>query len=149
MKRIALILASLWAAIAFAQALYMPTVPAGISAMPAPSLTISTAQTFTLSWDAVTELNTGAALPSGSSIYYDLWQVNGSTVTLVASGITSTTYQVTAHAAGTDCYVVDATLNQPGTTPQYVESNASNGWCATVTIVAKPYGPDNLTGATP
>ena len=62
----------------------------------APTLVIS--QKPTLSWDPVTKDVTGAALPAGGVITYDvLWQpVGGGTAVTLNTGLTATSIQLTS-----------------------------------------------------
>lgn len=132
---------------------YAPEPPANVPAMPAASATLTAGVSRIFSWQPVTEWNDNSAITG--NVYYDLWQVSASgTLTLIASGITGTTYTIASLPAGLDCYVVDANAQEAaGSLPPYGESNASNGHCLQVNAPAPtaktPYGPDNFTSSAP
>ena len=153
MKRLLPVLLAGCIASAYAQAPYTPTPPAGIPAtMPAATLTLTAGASMTVHWSAVTQNNDGSTI--SAPVYYDIWQVSPNAApVLIATGLTGTSFQVLNLAAGLDCYVVDASEQEPsGALPAYGESNASNATCDQVNAPVKveiPYGPDNVTSSSP
>lgn len=92
---------------AFAQAtLTPPSVPA---TLPAPVATVAVGGSVTVTWSAITESTTGAALLGPAT--YNLWGVETGTAVEENSGITLTSITHTGMTAGVKCYEITASVS--------------------------------------
>lgn len=155
MKLVFTAIALLASAGAFAQT-YTPTAPTNVPAtMPAPSFSMTAGKTLDLTWNAVTEDTGNNPLPVGQVLYYDVWQVSaGSPPVLLQSGLTVPERVHANMSAGTDCYVVTATLAQAaGAVQPFVTSDGSAPLCVLVTSgpppAVKPAAPGGLKASSP